>query len=679
MVRKEYEHKARLNDGIPVLSCRFGKNKPWVDITHTRYDVQKLTFKDLDDNECKISNCKVKLVDLILEIVFNFVCFQILYENNVIWNFFGYMSPFIPKSISFDLVKNKFFLNPWTGASCELDTRIHVVGNTTLGRSNGVLHIDDPYNEKTKHLKITYFDEPIRKIMCGRKIIWKHRRGQLPPVKFVGDMKKGIRYILFPDKYIIAKIEGNKWQITEHETNPEDKLLNLIQINEYMLDLIIIYKFNEMNGVKLDIDIKKSTDKFEHRFVNDFRSYNCILGKKFTSVREEGFVIWESENANAGANSVFISERKERFVLILLGNEYKLFHKPGKESTWSDITSERIKFKGICLSYNNDLKEKIDYDYKIRMFEYMFYFKECNEVWYMGTLIWRFSENFIGKTPKGFYVNLINNSFRLNYGDKRHYRDTAPRIKLFKMANDEFVEMTHSDYITVKDYKWFAFKFIFNEGLENLRITLDGNILWEGESKAFYSLLIDESDERIQIESYDTIITLHHSFSFGNRNLSDNSRDKNLPADKREFRNGNWKISENKIYPWMKIYHYPLNNRIGLVGRALYNVELIYPGCFEYNFKKSLKIAAVVIDWKTAYVHEFGRDFLKTLIYDENEEELEYFSQGKLIQRKWVGMEWQLKIDKHPHLNILEPGNWKELCNFDFIDCKNTQLNQMIL
>ncbi|EAN31759.1 hypothetical protein TpMuguga_04g00407 [Theileria parva strain Muguga] len=453
------------------------------------------------------------------------------------------------------------------------------------------------------------------------------------------------------------------------------------------------------NGVKLEIEIKKSTSEFEHRFVNDFRTYNCLLGKKFTSVTEEGFVIWKSDNTtsdnttsysttsdstseSAGSSTVYISEKKERYMLILLEDDYKLFYKKGNGILWTDITDDRIKLYRISLCRDDiDLREGKDYEYQLRMFDYMFYFKkECKEVWYMGRLIWRFNENFITRKPKGFFVNLVNNSFRLNYGDTSRHYDSAPRIKMFKLVNEKYVEMTNSDYITIRNYKWFAFKFIFTRVITDLRITLDNNILWEGDSEYFYSLLIDESDNRIQIDSYNSVITLHYNHLI--RNTTNNSNDTtnhsgdttNLPSGLR----GGWEIEEHKMNKNIKIYHYPIGNMIGLVGRSLYSVELIYPGCFEYILNKGLKICAMVIDCKTAYIHDIGTEYLKGFIYDLIEEELEYYVQGKLIQKKWVGMDWGLRIDKLPHLNILEPREWAENGKFaKFIEPQqNLQLYQ---
>ncbi|EAN31760.1 hypothetical protein TpMuguga_04g00408 [Theileria parva strain Muguga] len=228
MVRKEYEHKAKLVNDRPVLHCRFGKNKPWVDITRTRHNVDNLTLLDHEGAEFKVSDCKVELVDFIFRIFLEFVCCQIKYNDTPIWFFTGDLDNFNPQSISFDLVKNSFFLDTITEKSIRIDACHYVLGGQGRDGDNGVLDLEDPLNEKNKHMKVREFSDYVKTIKYGRKTIWKHKKGEPYPLKCIADEKKRERYVIFENKYLIVKNKGNKWDITEHPITPDDELYNYL-------------------------------------------------------------------------------------------------------------------------------------------------------------------------------------------------------------------------------------------------------------------------------------------------------------------------------------------------------------------------------------------------------------------------------------------------------------------
>ncbi|EAN30834.1 hypothetical protein TpMuguga_03g00099 [Theileria parva strain Muguga] len=218
MVRKEYEHKATLVDGLPVLYCKFGKNKPWVNITSTRFNITDLSFKDKDNVTHSISECEVTINELVVKILLNFDVSQILFKNEVVWSFYrGFWSGY-PKYILFDLLCNLFLLVFDHGIVRKLDTKF-----------TDRKHLEEKELKRLEEeFGLFVFKGKPEVVNYGDELIWKHLPGEPLPDMMLVDQETGEIVIFCEDRYFVVRREHGTISRDQHEfTQFHKKLLSI--------------------------------------------------------------------------------------------------------------------------------------------------------------------------------------------------------------------------------------------------------------------------------------------------------------------------------------------------------------------------------------------------------------------------------------------------------------------
>ncbi|KAF5153664.1 hypothetical protein TpMuguga_02g02455 [Theileria parva strain Muguga] len=216
MVRKEYEHKAKLVNGLPVLYCKFGKNKPWVNITSSRFKITLFTFIDSDNVKHNISECEVTLNELVVKIVFKFEVNEIMFDDVESWRFCYCFWSGYPSCILFDLVKNEFKLVFDHGIERILDTKIQYIGP----ESGGVVDISKDSKSGSKPglvLTINVFDEKPSVITAGPELLWERLPGEPVAERMITDKETDEIVIFCKDRYFVCRRENGKRSREEHK------------------------------------------------------------------------------------------------------------------------------------------------------------------------------------------------------------------------------------------------------------------------------------------------------------------------------------------------------------------------------------------------------------------------------------------------------------------------------
>ncbi|EAN30816.1 hypothetical protein TpMuguga_03g00080 [Theileria parva strain Muguga] len=231
MVRKEYDHKATLVDGLPVLYCKFGKNKPWVNITKKRFSITLLSLLDSNNRMHSISECEITINELVVKILLNFDVSQILFKNEIIWKFYYCFWSGYPKYIQFDLVKNKFTLVFDHGIERKLETMYTLVGR----ECGGTLEIDK-YESKGSLLRSFIFKEKFNVIGNGVDDVWERLPGEPYPKRMMIDDETNEIVIFCEDRYFVVRREHGTISRDQHElTQLHKDILNLFD-RKHILD-----------------------------------------------------------------------------------------------------------------------------------------------------------------------------------------------------------------------------------------------------------------------------------------------------------------------------------------------------------------------------------------------------------------------------------------------------------
>ncbi|EAN31221.1 hypothetical protein TpMuguga_03g00477 [Theileria parva strain Muguga] len=216
MVRKEYEHKAKLVNGLPVLYCKFGKNKPWVNITSTRPSITLFTFTDSDNITHSISECDITLNELVIKIVFKFDVTQISFANQIIWRFCECFWSGYPRFILFDLVKNKFKLVFDHGIERRLETKFTVVGR----ECGGVVDIAKYETRAGSDFLIFTIKDKLSLVRQGDEVIWERLPHEPHPYKMLIDVETEERILLCDDRFFVCRRENGVITRDSHTFTP---------------------------------------------------------------------------------------------------------------------------------------------------------------------------------------------------------------------------------------------------------------------------------------------------------------------------------------------------------------------------------------------------------------------------------------------------------------------------
>ncbi|EAN32690.1 hypothetical protein TpMuguga_02g00407 [Theileria parva strain Muguga] len=224
MVRKERYHKAKLENNKPVLHCRFGKNKPWVDITYTRFDVEKLKFVDKNENEHGFLDCKSELVGLIFKLFLSFVCSRILYDGELVWTFKYHFWSGHPLNLCLNLLENVFYLNFHNNHKTQINvipkTNSHLLNNNNTIDSSNTVNNDDNVNKVNNDnvknegdrriLVVVLGDRRVDEIFYNGEQVWDREPGEPYPVKYISNEEVMEFVVIFDNSFKVCnKVNGN--------------------------------------------------------------------------------------------------------------------------------------------------------------------------------------------------------------------------------------------------------------------------------------------------------------------------------------------------------------------------------------------------------------------------------------------------------------------------------------
>uniref|UniRef100_A0A3B0MNJ0 SfiI-subtelomeric related protein family member, putative n=1 Tax=Theileria annulata TaxID=5874 RepID=A0A3B0MNJ0_THEAN len=236
MVRKEKYHKAKVDNNKPILHCRFGKNKPWVDITHTRFDVEKLKFIDTNDKEHKYLSCKSELIGLVFKIFLSFLCKQILYDNVVVWTFKYYFWSGHPLRLDLDLVENLFYLNFHNNHKVQMYfiPKLESPVNGDDEKPNIPENWCNNLNINEKNLKImvvVFNDKNVDEIFYDVHKVWDRQPEENYPLKYISNEETMEFVVIFEHNFIVNKLFNGKFITESQEINNELRnVINSLEI-----------------------------------------------------------------------------------------------------------------------------------------------------------------------------------------------------------------------------------------------------------------------------------------------------------------------------------------------------------------------------------------------------------------------------------------------------------------
>uniref|UniRef100_A0A3B0NCX9 SfiI-subtelomeric related protein family member, putative n=1 Tax=Theileria annulata TaxID=5874 RepID=A0A3B0NCX9_THEAN len=102
------KYLAILRNGKPYVIRKNSLSEPWYNITHLRYDIEKLLFTDSNNKEYNYTECSVELYELILVIEFGFNCKKVWFDGKLCWALTN--SQEYPKFLGLHLRTNQIFL-----------------------------------------------------------------------------------------------------------------------------------------------------------------------------------------------------------------------------------------------------------------------------------------------------------------------------------------------------------------------------------------------------------------------------------------------------------------------------------------------------------------------------------------------------------------------------------------
>ncbi|XP_953625.1 SfiI-subtelomeric fragment related protein family member, putative [Theileria annulata] len=129
--------------------------------------------------------------------------------------------------------------------------------------------------------------------------------------------------------------------------------------------------------VTLDIEKTQSTGQFDYTEHNGIVTYRVKPGHGFTKVTQGSWGIWEYKDLCGRLVRTKLFSNNERFLAIILyNNSFRLFRQSEEDTSWEDITSERLDVTKLrFLSHNDRGLRNIDLTVSFVDFFYSFNFR----------------------------------------------------------------------------------------------------------------------------------------------------------------------------------------------------------------------------------------------------------------------------------------------------------------
>ncbi|XP_952194.1 SfiI-subtelomeric fragment related protein family member, putative [Theileria annulata] len=214
-VKKPAEHRVELKDNKPVLYMRNDKNEEWSNVTHTNYQVELLKFVDGVFCENTYLECDFNLLGSVFEIIFNFICSAVKYDERFIWSY--WVDPFqgYPSSLLFDVVQNTLNLTFKNGNTTALDMRKYFITGKGTDNCGGEFQ----YVRFNRTVSAVYARESnLNYLKFGENIVWARKSHEPHPVSFIFQSNSQV-VIVSKNRFTTCTFQNYQWLQTITYTN----------------------------------------------------------------------------------------------------------------------------------------------------------------------------------------------------------------------------------------------------------------------------------------------------------------------------------------------------------------------------------------------------------------------------------------------------------------------------
>uniref|UniRef100_A0A3B0N2T2 SfiI-subtelomeric related protein family member, putative n=1 Tax=Theileria annulata TaxID=5874 RepID=A0A3B0N2T2_THEAN len=328
------KYLAILRNGKPYVIRKNSLSEPWYNITHLRYDIEKLLFTDSNNKDYNYLQCSVELYELILVIEFGFNCKKVWFDGKLCWTLTN--SQEYPKFLGLHLRTNQIFLM-FSKLRLELlDVENPKVEEGEIeGKVTGKRPVQFDWVRNNKYTKMSNSTNPFRPIIDPTKLV------------DTNPFSKSLRRRFIREAELMSEKELSRSCPKQHQTTLEndeaDKVTKIDVIGKSYKNIAKLLHENNSNVIECNgYDLCPYGDNVLYK-LNESASRDN-LNSASTNFRKE--------NPKKLPPKSIVHYKKEKMVVFETSNKYIVYRL--EETEWVEKCYE---IPPITLYFRVELRE----------------------------------------------------------------------------------------------------------------------------------------------------------------------------------------------------------------------------------------------------------------------------------------------------------------------------------